>query len=102
MQNIFSETEKDSIATVLLKIIAADKKFEKEELNFMHALYSKYDIPLALYGGSKIGYQEATECISKMDDSKKGILADILRDLAASDSDTDKSELEIIEQIITA
>lgn len=102
MQNIFSETEKDSIATVILKIIATDKVFDKRELNFMHDLYSNYDIPLALYGGSKIGYQEAVECISKMEATKKDIVAGILRELAASDSNADKAELEIIEQIITA
>lgn len=100
MNQIFNETEKTAVATVIFKLIAADKKYDKNELKYMHSLYLNYDIPLVIPTEDRIGYQKAVECIHSMDNKKKDIIRNILNGLASCDSTLDEEEKRTIEQIL--
>lgn len=100
MDNSFNDIEKVAVATVIFKLIGADKKYEKKELQYMHGLFLNYDIPLIIPAASRIGYEKAIECLSLMSEGKKSILRDILEGLAECDSTLDKSELEIIQNVL--
>lgn len=101
MIQTFNETEKIAIATVILKLIVADKKLEKKELQFLHSLYTKYDIPHLIPADKRQSYNQAIECISAMEAHGKDTLKMILNDLANADNDYDPKEIKIIEEILT-
>lgn len=100
MSQTFNETEKIAIATVILKLIVADKTLEKRELQFLHGLYTKYDIPHIIPAEQRQSYDQAIECINAMELQNKETLRTILNDLANADNDFDTNEIKIIEEIL--
>lgn len=100
MKQIFNETEKTSIACVILKMIAADKKFEKAELRFLQDLYIEYGIPLIISNRGEVSYVASVECIRLMSQDKKDIVRNILYGLAECDTNLDEKEKALIESIL--
>lgn len=101
MDNIFNEKEKKSIATVIYRLIAADRKYEKKELQYMHQLYLNYDIPLVSSDTDRLSYEEAVECIKQMTKEKISLVKKILSELSESDNDFDEREYSEIESVLT-
>lgn len=100
MNPIFNETEKTSIATVILKMIAADKTFDRRELRFLQDMYLQYDIPLIISNRGEVCYNDSVECIRLMSPDKKAIVHDILYGLAECDEALDERERMMIENIL--
>lgn len=94
------ETDKVAIATVILKLIGADKRYEKEELRYLQTLYINYDIPLIIQPGSRIGYEQAVKSLQAMSAEKKSLVGEILQGLAECDSNLDQNELQLINSVI--
>lgn len=95
-----TETEKTAIAIIIIKMVSADKKYDKAELRFLQDLYLDYDIPLIISNRPTLTYDEALSCIRSMSQEKKDFLRRTLNELANCDSHLDKSELSFVEEFL--
>lgn len=99
MEQEFTEIEKKSISIIVLVLMTVDKRLHPNELSSRFNICTKYGIPLSIPKSCILTKPQAEEIVRKMSDEKKKIVRNILKELALSDSQLDKSEVDYINQL---